>query len=86
MTLPRDVALVGFDGLPPSEVAEPALTTVRQAVVESGERAVQLLLELVADGATEPRIEILPTELVVRESCGAAQRAAAMNEATGETT
>ncbi len=77
LSVPGDVAVVGFDGLPPSEVAEPALTTVRQAVVESGERAVQLLLELVAGEVTEPKAEILPTELVVRESCGAAREATA---------
>ncbi len=75
LDVPADVAVVGFDGLPPSEIAEPALTTVRQAVVESGERAVHLLLEVIAGEVGEARSEILSTELVVRESCGAARRA-----------
>jgi LacI family transcriptional regulator len=48
----------------------PPLTTVRQPMRLLGERACTRLLERIADPALPPRIERLPTELVVRESCG----------------
>jgi LacI family transcriptional regulator len=69
LDVPGDVAVVGFDGLAPSEGTVPPLTTVRQPVIESGERAVTMLLDRLE--GREPAIEILDTELVVRESCGA---------------
>ncbi len=78
LDVPGDVAVVGFDGLPPSEAADPPLTTVRQKVIEAGERAVELLLGTLA--GERPDFEILPTELVVRESCGAARRATASKQ------
>ena len=74
--VPQDVALVGFDGLPASENSVPALTTIRQPVTETGRRAVHLLNDLVRGAVTAPVVEILPVELVVRESCGAARAVA----------
>ena len=72
--VPEDVALVGFDGLPASENSRPTLTTLRQPVSQTGVRAVHLLNDLIKGIAAPPAIEILPVELVVRESCGAIHR------------
>jgi LacI family transcriptional regulator len=69
--IPQDMALMGFDGLPASEHSVPALTTIRQPVTETGVRAVRMLKNLVSGVATAPVVEVLPVELVVRESCGA---------------
>ena len=69
--VPQDVALMGFDGMPTSETSVPALTTIRQPVADTGARAVRVLNDLVTGVATAPVAEILPVELVVRESCGA---------------
>jgi DNA-binding LacI/PurR family transcriptional regulator len=63
--------LIGFDGLPSSESSVPALTTIRQPITQTGVRAVHLLNDLVNGVAAAPIVEILPVELVVRESCGA---------------
>jgi LacI family transcriptional regulator len=71
IAVPQDMALVGFDGLPSSENSIPALTTIRQPVTQTGVQAVHLLNDLVNGIAAAPVIEILPVELVVRESCGA---------------
>ena len=71
--VPRDIAIVGFDGLPSSESAIPALTTIRQPVTETGTRAVHMLNDLVAGVATAPMVEVMPVELVIRESCGASR-------------
>ncbi len=69
--VPQDIALVGFDGLTASETSVPTLTTIRQPVAETGARAVHMLNDLVSGVATAPTEEIMPVELVVRESCGA---------------
>lgn len=73
--VPQDIALVSFDGLPASETSVPALTTVRQPVFETGHRAVGMLNDLISGTAEGPLVEILPVELVVRDSCGAVRLA-----------
>ncbi|MDF1596897.1 MAG: LacI family DNA-binding transcriptional regulator [Acidimicrobiia bacterium] len=75
--VPQDIALMGFDGLPSSETSVPTLTTIRQPVIETGVRAVHLLNDLVTGVSVAPIVEILPVELVVRESCGALRMAPA---------
>ncbi len=70
---PEDVALVGFDGLADANQTNPSLTTMYQPVVETGEAAVALLLDVVDLGSVaEPR-KVLPTELIVRRSCGCSE-------------
>ncbi len=76
VSVPNEVGLMSFDGLPPSERSLPRLTTVRQPVTETGVRAVELLLGLVNGDIEGPVHEIVPTELIVRESCGASRRSA----------
>lgn len=70
LDVPRDVALVGFDDLMPN-AGRPRLTTIRQPVVRSGIEAVNVLLDVIANGTVPPRRVILDTQLVIRESCGA---------------
>ena len=43
------------------------LTTVRQPMRQLGATAARLLDELIVGARTEPRHELLPTELVVRQ-------------------
>jgi len=72
--VPEDVALVGFDDLPQAARTEPPLTTVRQPVHRLGTMAVDSLLDLIDHPDSSPRRIVLPTELVVRTSCGSALR------------
>jgi LacI family transcriptional regulator len=71
--VPQDVALVGYDDIPIASLIEPGLTTVRQPIERMGSMAAELLLNMLDDpteeGASAHRI-ILPTELVIRASCG----------------
>ena len=73
--VPHNVALIGFDDIPAASVIEPALTTVRQPIERLGSMAVDLLLSVLENSSEEEapthRI-ILPTELVIRASCGSA--------------
>jgi LacI family transcriptional regulator len=70
LRVPGDIAVVGFDDIYPGILIIPALTTVRQPMRLLGQRASSLLLERIADPSLPHRVELLPTELVVRESCG----------------
>ena len=68
--VPADVAVTGFDDIHLGAMLTPPLTTVHQPMRMLGERACTLLLERIADPALARRVERLPTELIVRESCG----------------
>ncbi len=74
LRVPEDVALVGFDDLPFAARTEPPLTTVRQPIHRMGTMTVETLIELIELPASSPYHLILPTELVVRASCGATSK------------
>jgi LacI family transcriptional regulator len=66
MRVPRDVSLIGFDGLEIFENILPRLTTVRQDAFVMGERAAELLLECIEGRAegTEWKSIIVPISLI----------------------
>jgi LacI family transcriptional regulator len=68
--VPADVAVVGFDDIYPASLFDPPLTTVAQPTHMLGERACARLLDRIADPALPPMVDLLPTELMLRESCG----------------
>ncbi len=72
---PEDIALVGFDDMPFAARTEPPLTTIRQPIHRTGAVAAQTLIGLVNNPRSDPQRIILPTELVIRDSCGANLRA-----------
>jgi len=69
---PADIAVTGWDDIPAGRHLSPQLTTVRQPMHDIGRRAAALLHERMSGSRTEPRHVVLPTELVVRSSCGCA--------------
>ncbi len=68
--VPEDVAVVGFDDIFPASLCDPPLTTVHQPMRALGERACDRLMERIADPSLRPAVELMPTELVIRSSCG----------------
>jgi hypothetical protein len=64
------VAVVGFDDIFPASLTDPPLTTVHQPMRKIGERGCDRLLERITDPTLRPKVELLPAELVLRESCG----------------
>ena len=66
-----NVAVVGFDDMDEAAISQPPLTTVRQPIHQSGVTAVETLIDVLENGATPARHVVLPTELVIRQSCGA---------------
>jgi LacI family transcriptional regulator len=70
--VPRDMAVAGFDDIALARHLTPPLTTVHVDAYQLGERALQRLLRHDrGEPAPGHSHEVLPTWLVVRESCGA---------------
>jgi DNA-binding LacI/PurR family transcriptional regulator/signal transduction histidine kinase len=67
--VPDEVRVIGFDNLDEAGYSSPPLTTVRQPLDEQGRAAAEMLLDLL-EGKKVTRRVTLPTELVVRQSCG----------------
>ncbi|NBC20403.1 MAG: substrate-binding domain-containing protein [Alphaproteobacteria bacterium] len=65
--VPEDVSVVGYDNVSFARLARPSLTTVSQDTVRAGRMLVSKLLD--AQGRTSPS-ERIPTDLIIRESCG----------------
>ncbi|WP_151082922.1 LacI family DNA-binding transcriptional regulator [Nocardioides cynanchi] len=74
LRVPADVAVTGFDDIATSRHVRPTLTTVRQPMRDIGETAVGTLLSRLADRTGPRQTTVLPTELVLRASCGCSAR------------
>ena len=68
LSVPDAVSVVGYDDIPLAAQYNPALTTIRQNIAQGGRALVQALLDQLDDKHPDP--VMLPTELVVRQSCG----------------
>lgn len=66
--IPEKLSVVGFDDVRLAAYTNPPLTTIRQSKHEMGTLAARLLLERMARPDLAPRLEILNTQLIVRES------------------
>ena len=67
LAVPDDVSVVGYDDIMLSRLSTPALTTVRQNAQEAG----RVLVGSILEPDQSALHEVLPSELVIRESCGA---------------
>ncbi|RVX42949.1 LacI family transcriptional regulator [Nonomuraea polychroma] len=67
LRVPRDVSLVMYDDVPWAELCSPPLTVIAQPGRDMGYRAAELVLRA---GGRRPRSVVLPTELIIRGSCG----------------
>jgi len=68
--IPEDVAVIGFDDQNrTAPYLTPPLTTVRAPTEEVGRVAARQLVNLIRLGQADP-LTLLPTEIVIRQSCG----------------
>ncbi|HZG87862.1 LacI family DNA-binding transcriptional regulator [Paenibacillus sp.] len=72
LTIPDDVALIGYDETVWSKHLNPPLTTVNQPAAQLGALAAQKLIKRIESKSKRPRAstEVLEPNLIVRRSCG----------------
>lgn len=68
ISVPEDVAIVGYDNIRSSLVTNPPLTTLTQNLLELGEKSVEMLIEAISKKDFVRREIIIPVDLVIRES------------------
>lgn len=73
LQVPRDMSVIGMDDIPPAQFTNPGLTTIRHDLYKLGSLAVDGALSIFKK-QTNAYQEILPVDLVERESTGPAPR------------
>lgn len=70
LSMPDDIALIGFSDLPISALLNPPLSSVAQPAFEMGRSAAELLINLIKNPGnyTTPISNVLKTSLMVRKS------------------
>jgi LacI family transcriptional regulator len=68
--VPQDIAVVGFDDIWVASLKSVQLTSMRQPRYQMGVKAVDLMIERVESERSEIKRVILPTKLVIRQTCG----------------
>jgi len=68
VTVPGDLAVVGYDDVPAAEVIEPTLTTVRQPKLEMGDYAINMIVDKIEGRESAIKHKELQTKFIVRES------------------
>jgi LacI family transcriptional regulator len=74
LSVPDDVAVIGFDGIPEFHYTLPSLATVAQPIREIGRMTVDKILARIADRAAPATIDVLPVRLLPGGSCGCEDR------------
>lgn len=67
--VPEEISVVGFDDQILSPFLVPPLTTIHAPTEEVGITAAKQLIRLIRTGQADP-ITLLPTDLIIRQSCG----------------
>jgi LacI family transcriptional regulator len=73
-TSPSDISVIGFDDIPAVSYTTPPLTTVKQPLRTMGRKAVEMLICQIMGQTLESTEVEVPTELIVRGSCGQLNR------------
>jgi LacI family transcriptional regulator len=68
--IPEQVAIVGFNDIPLAELVTPSLTTVAAPAYQMGLEAMKMLQNLILGERPKRQQSLLPTALVIRQSCG----------------
>jgi len=67
--IPEDFSVIGFNDIELASFVYPALTTIRQPMLEMGALAVKMLLRIIEEGEFNQRKIVLKPKLIIRESC-----------------
>lgn len=70
LKIPEDIAVIGFDDVLLAEYTEPSLTTTKVDTEKMGSLAASRLIEkILHSNETKPKKNIIPTQLIIRNSC-----------------
>lgn len=67
---PQEIAIIGFDDIRLGRYVSPTLSTIHQPTYELGKEGAKLLVDIIEHEVKTLIREKLPTELIIRESCG----------------
>ncbi|MCM8818359.1 MAG: substrate-binding domain-containing protein [Candidatus Omnitrophica bacterium] len=65
----KDISVVGFDDFPICRILSPQLTCISQPLELMAEKAIELLVRKIKNNDEEKKQIVLPTELIIRNSC-----------------
>ncbi len=68
--VPKDIAIVSKDNIELAAQIDPPLTTVASPTYQMGVEAMNMLIRLIAGKRLDKKRIVMPTELIVRKSCG----------------
>lgn len=68
-SIPREMSIVGFNDISSAQYLSPPLTTIKLHMEFMGETAVDLILERLVNERVISKKVVVPTELVIRDSC-----------------
>lgn len=69
ISIPKDISIISFNDIPTAKYIVPPLSTVRVHTEFMGATAVGLLLERINENREIAKKVVIPTELIIRESC-----------------
>jgi len=84
ISVPGEMAIFGFDGSERAALANPLISTVAQSISGLGQEAVTMLLQRIEAPEAPPMHRFLPTELLLRASCGCQHANSRTGEAAGD--
>ena len=85
LSVPEDVAIVGYDNRNFTRTVRPRITTVSMPVIEMGGVAAELLLKQIAEGRKEEEEIKVKGQLIIRETCGAPEASRTQQEPDSRT-
>lgn len=74
LRLPEDISLISFDDLAEAINSQIGISTMRHPVLEKGYQLADALIDLIEKKTSAPIQRFLPTELVIRETCGSLKK------------
>ncbi|MCB2289156.1 LacI family DNA-binding transcriptional regulator [Clostridium sp. CS001] len=69
LRIPEDISIIGFNDISTAQYIVPALTTIRVHTEFISKTSVALLMERIKDQRKISKKVIIPTKLIIRESC-----------------
>ncbi len=69
ISVPRDVAVVGFDDVEETQFTDPPLTTLQQPLWQQAQTALEIILSSLSEEKVPSKVLLSP-KLILRESCG----------------